>query len=382
MAKNKTIEAEGSELILQNSNGDTIIIPKKDRQKILEKLNNNDHAGIDEFASSLPYMEDYAENGTLLPDVGTSGDVTTTPTEPETKETTVAPKAIFNKGELEGLRNRYSSGEMATMKEFGCLGSSCRNFGKIHPGLPNYYEELSKAGAYSEGVHTDISRLKGEAYKKALKGNSPGIDSWELPYYLEEKGLGKNLFRHDPKNYDPSEVTNYDYKSFPVGTILSFGDAKGVYANPEGKSYRGKEEPLYRHSGTVVGYTEGKDLEGNPTTDILVDDMGQLKRIGDSKEAEQTWSDYSTKSRDFKLYGATTRKSTADWTYEKVKSLQDPEKLIAEKKAEKAEKYNEYVDELENDVVSGKIPKGSTAYSIAMAHLQSRDKYRESLTNE
>lgn len=62
------VEAEGQELILQNSNGDTVIIPKHARKKVLAMLKNNDHAGIDQFAESLPYKEDYAEDGTLFPE--------------------------------------------------------------------------------------------------------------------------------------------------------------------------------------------------------------------------------------------------------------------------------------------------------------------------
>lgn len=66
MAKN--IEAEGGELVLQNNNGDTVIIPKNKRQQALKMLEQNNHAGIDELASSLPYMEDYAQDGSLIPD--------------------------------------------------------------------------------------------------------------------------------------------------------------------------------------------------------------------------------------------------------------------------------------------------------------------------
>ncbi len=67
MAK-KVVEAEGGELVLQNEAGDTIIVPKNNRSKALKMLENNDHAGIDGLAGGLPYMEDYAEDGTLIPD--------------------------------------------------------------------------------------------------------------------------------------------------------------------------------------------------------------------------------------------------------------------------------------------------------------------------
>ncbi len=72
MAK-KTVEAEGGELVLQNEAGDTIIVPKANRSKALKFLENNDHAGIDALAGSLPYMDDYAEDGSLFPQGGFLG---------------------------------------------------------------------------------------------------------------------------------------------------------------------------------------------------------------------------------------------------------------------------------------------------------------------
>jgi len=61
------IEAEGQELVLTNKNRDTAIIPKHLRQKALTMLKHNDHAGLDELISDLPYVEDYAEDGTIVP---------------------------------------------------------------------------------------------------------------------------------------------------------------------------------------------------------------------------------------------------------------------------------------------------------------------------
>src|SRR5512138_939779 len=62
------IEAEGKELILQNTNGDTIIIPKTHREKVLKHIEEGNYKAIDDIAESLPFMEDYADEGSLIVD--------------------------------------------------------------------------------------------------------------------------------------------------------------------------------------------------------------------------------------------------------------------------------------------------------------------------
>ena len=63
----KQIEAEGSELILRNENGDIVIIPKNMRSKALSLIGNKKHSQMDELVSKLPKMSDYAEDGTIIP---------------------------------------------------------------------------------------------------------------------------------------------------------------------------------------------------------------------------------------------------------------------------------------------------------------------------
>ena len=69
----KTIEAEGRELVLRNSYGDIIIVPKKDRELILGYLKKECHSCIDEYAQKLPTMKDYAQGGTQVPKEEESG---------------------------------------------------------------------------------------------------------------------------------------------------------------------------------------------------------------------------------------------------------------------------------------------------------------------
>ena len=62
------IEAENNELVLTNSNGDTIIIPKNLREEALGYLKANNHSAIDKMANKLPQVGDYkdAANGVVV----------------------------------------------------------------------------------------------------------------------------------------------------------------------------------------------------------------------------------------------------------------------------------------------------------------------------
>lgn len=64
---NKNIEVEGGEIAIRNSHGDLAIIPKDRRNWIKQKLSEGCHGCIDSLVETLPVMEDYAQDGTLLP---------------------------------------------------------------------------------------------------------------------------------------------------------------------------------------------------------------------------------------------------------------------------------------------------------------------------
>ena len=68
MKQNLNIEAEGSELILKNKAGDYVIIPKKYRTEVQGMIKDGCHGCIDNLVETLPVMEDYAQDGSLLPD--------------------------------------------------------------------------------------------------------------------------------------------------------------------------------------------------------------------------------------------------------------------------------------------------------------------------
>lgn len=66
MKQNINIEAEGNELVLKNKAGDYVIIPKKYRLEVQDMIKENCHSCIDKLVETLPIMEDYAEDGTII----------------------------------------------------------------------------------------------------------------------------------------------------------------------------------------------------------------------------------------------------------------------------------------------------------------------------
>lgn len=65
--RNLRVEAEGEELVLKNSAGDHVIIPKKYRRKAQRMLERGCHDCIDRMVATLPTVADYAEDGSLYP---------------------------------------------------------------------------------------------------------------------------------------------------------------------------------------------------------------------------------------------------------------------------------------------------------------------------
>jgi len=61
------VTAEGGELILENETGDVAIIPKKYRLEVMGMIEDGCYECIDNLVSTLPVMEDYAQDGTVLP---------------------------------------------------------------------------------------------------------------------------------------------------------------------------------------------------------------------------------------------------------------------------------------------------------------------------
>lgn len=67
MRQNINIEAEGNELVLKNKAGDYVIVPKKYRLEVQDMIKENCHDCIDKLVETLPVMEDYASDGSIMP---------------------------------------------------------------------------------------------------------------------------------------------------------------------------------------------------------------------------------------------------------------------------------------------------------------------------
>jgi len=67
MYKNIKVEAEHNELILENSHGDTVIIPANKRNWVKQKLSEGCHDCIDSLVETLPVASQYAQDGSWFP---------------------------------------------------------------------------------------------------------------------------------------------------------------------------------------------------------------------------------------------------------------------------------------------------------------------------
>ena len=67
MYKNIKVEAEHNELILENSNGDKVIIPANKRNWVKQKLSEGCHNCIDSLVETLPVASQYAQDGSWFP---------------------------------------------------------------------------------------------------------------------------------------------------------------------------------------------------------------------------------------------------------------------------------------------------------------------------
>ena len=67
MFKSINVEAENLELILENSNGDKVIIPANKRNWVKQKLSEGCHDCIDSLVETLPVASQYAQDGSVYP---------------------------------------------------------------------------------------------------------------------------------------------------------------------------------------------------------------------------------------------------------------------------------------------------------------------------
>jgi hypothetical protein len=69
MFKSINVEAEGQELILSNTHGDKVIIPRDKREWVKNKMQQGCHDCIDKLVATLPTVQNYAKDGSVYPAV-------------------------------------------------------------------------------------------------------------------------------------------------------------------------------------------------------------------------------------------------------------------------------------------------------------------------
>jgi hypothetical protein len=398
------VNAESGEIVLQNTNGDTIIVPRTHREKVLKYIEEGNYKAIDDIAEGLPFMEDYADEGSLIVNelakdptpeepispVYTYGKYSSNkPFEKDFKVTQELPAdwgfgnqeemqqrstdwqnsyGLDIRGELvknppkfvsatkdsypryQQAPNPYSkSGYGIEVAGHHCLGSACRASKQYNPTLPTTYDVLGRQlgifYASTEGETGDAS-----------------LDSWEIHQMLEDTGTGTILFKKGLGDKDRQKyIDEFDPSQLPLGSILSYGDAKDKsagYVDTNAKSYRGKNEPLPRHTATLQKYDE-------ETGDMLIYDYGNIERVANRELTEEEkkqneisikktgkpkirqWKDYA---REENLVYASKINQAGDWTYKTLKDYKTarsekvPEKLDS-KKIDKVE-YNKKKVEL------------------------------------
>lgn len=112
---NTKVEAQGGELVLRNTHGDVVIIPRNKRREALGYLAKGDHSAIDAIAMELPKASDYAMGGAVYdggedPIEGVMG-----------PETTIVGKRPFS---VKNFLNRWGKhhAENPSDNFFGALG--------------------------------------------------------------------------------------------------------------------------------------------------------------------------------------------------------------------------------------------------------------------
>lgn len=163
MYKNIKVEAENNELILENSNGDKVIIPANKRNWVKQKLSEGCDGCIDSLVETLPVAADYAEDGSLYSEYLT--------TDPPTKKTTQHPLDPNPDGSLpsyfEGSdANPIQLDEVVVTAEAPEWLKYRREYVKNNPfNIDEYVESRYNAPVGREA----IKKIDGESWREELR---------------------------------------------------------------------------------------------------------------------------------------------------------------------------------------------------------------------
>lgn len=181
MKQNINIEAEGNELILKNKAGDYVIIPKKYRLEVQDMIKENCHSCIDKLVETLPVMEDYAQDGSLLPSWNKVKSV-------------LNPKnwGVEDYTDKGDFNTAYSSARKAGEKEFMFNN---KRYNTNYKGTPE--QQLKETGITDERLG-----IQGKLENRAYKTIKPSV--------YDDDEIGQNIknFINNRNRFDNSEYIN------------------------------------------------------------------------------------------------------------------------------------------------------------------------------
>jgi hypothetical protein len=167
--KNLQVEVEGGELALKNSFGDIVIIPKKNRLEVEDMIREKCWACIDAFVNTLPVMEDYAEDGTIVSELYK---------QKTGKDWSTAKKEGLTDGSLAGnlkLRERLLSEKNINNTQSVGVTSNATSDATLNTNKYNIkandFNEAFKMARESLGAN-QIFEYKGRRYGTNLKGET------------------------------------------------------------------------------------------------------------------------------------------------------------------------------------------------------------------
>lgn len=285
MKQNMNIEAEGNELILKNKAGDYVIIPKKYRLEVQDMIKENCHGCIDKLVETLPVMEDYALDGSIIP----SWDKVKSVLNPKNW----GVDDYTDKGDFDSA---YSSARQAGEKEFMWNN---KRFNTNYKGTPEQQlketgitdkqnmphtflrNRISKIDQSTQAYESPIKTL----YKNIIKGEDylPKDNDIEqtdmLNIYLGKPQINNSL---SISRYKPTISKDIDVEYFKVNKLSNmFPDKIKDLTNPieiEDIAYKGgdnNDNYIYRGLGRFT-IDKGKDEKGDYFSYYDIFDMNPI----------------------------------------------------------------------------------------------------------
>ena len=279
----KQVEVEGGEIALKNSFGDIVIIPKKNRLEVERMIKDKCWNCIDAFVDTLPVIEDYAQDGSLIPKDDDKYKISYQPftTQQDNTQTTAINQIIQIKErqfkedkEKETYKKNYDAHEIESKKStvnidnvdmIGLKNLSKKDIKVIQKKL------VDKKYLQSENTTLDIKN-KDEVIKIQQLLKSKGYD---LGKYGQNKdgidGIAGKLTLTALKDYNENKVIdgivgNKTIEAFKNYKLNSQTSKSNIYK----KDIVDKDEKTIQKNLQKQGYFQAKDSDFNYNTDNIL----------------------------------------------------------------------------------------------------------------